>query len=459
MSDPSEVPGTSGPQQHAKASTVKIPGVRRMNRLPVLVAVGAMAVFLGVMTLALVQRTAITGDGSGTDSSGRRSAGDAAEALITGQPDGIISADTPAPAADGEATPVSTPAATTETPVEPDRPAEPDDRSRQYARRIADYEAERELQRMQLHDRMETDAWNSPTSLGLQGLEKTLAGRNGTPAPQQPPAAWGTTIPGISTPGPDGSVVVGGVEVGGPPSKPMNAAEALAAIRGVSGAGGDQSNQAGKQAFLASAGSAVNSDRLSGSIEDPLSPYELKQGSVIPGVLISGINSDLPGRIIGQVSRNVYDTATGRYLLIPQGTRIFGRYDSDVSFGQERVLVAWTRLIFPDGSAINIERMAGSDEAGAGGFQDRVNNHWFRTLKSALLISVIGAGVEKLTESRDEDDVADAIRSSFGETFSSVARQSVSRSLNVQPTIEIRPGYRFLIVVDKDMILKPWKQA
>jgi type IV secretion system protein TrbI len=164
----------------------------------------------------------------------------------------------------------------------------------------------------------------------------------------------------------------------------------------------------------------------------------------------------LPGRIIGQVSRNVYDSATGQYLLIPQGTKIFGRYDSDVSFGQQRVLVAWTRLVFPNGSAINIEGMAGTDQAGAGGFNDRVNNHWGRTIKSALLISVMGAGIENLTASKNSDDVAEAIRSSFGDTFSAVAKKSVERNLAVQPTLEIRPGYRFLIVVDKDMILKPY---
>jgi type IV secretion system protein TrbI len=251
------------------------------------------------------------------------------------------------------------------------------------------------------------------------------------------------------------SAAQAGVAVAG--AQPMTAGEALAAIKSNGVAVTDDPNGQGKKAaFLESAGALDTTDYLERVVQEPLSPYELKQGSVIPGILVTGINSDLPGRIIGQVSRNVYDSATGQYLLIPQGTKIFGRYDSDVSFGQQRVLVAWTRLVFPNGSAINIEGMAGTDQAGAGGFNDRVNKHWGRTIKSALLISVMGAGIENLTASKNSDDVADAIRSSFGDTFSTVAKKSVERNLAVQPTLEIRPGYRFLIVVDKDMILKPY---
>src|SRR5690606_38200477 len=121
---------------------------------------------------------------------------------------------------------------------------------------------------------------------------------------------------------------------------------------------------------------------------------ELKRGSVIPASLITGINSDLPGRIIAQVSQNVFDSATGHNLLIPQGAKLFGRYDSNISFGQRRVLVVWTDIVFPDGSTLQIAGMAGADAAGFSGFTDKVNNHYVRTFGSAVLVALIGAGTE-----------------------------------------------------------------
>lgn len=435
----------------------RAPGVRRLNRLPLIIGVSIALILLGLMTLALMNRTAIREGIDVASEESRRIAGDDASALTSGQPDGIISAEPidlgPSFAETVESSDAATPSAVRPTATPTASPTIEDDRRARLASRIAEYEDERLMQQMQLEDRLETDALNSNTRLALPGLDGAQNPRNGQgpTTNAQAVATAGVAFPGL--PGPQATPTASPQGTG----QPLTAGEALAAIQGSRTAEtGEASNEAAKAAFLEGAGRLDTSDYLQRSVQKPLSPYELKQGSVIPGVLVTGINSDLPGRIIGQVSRNVYDSTTGQYLLLPQGTKIFGRYDNDVAFGQQRVLVAWTRLVFPNGSSINIERMAGTDQAGAGGFTDRVNNHWGRTLSSALLISVIGAGVENLTDSGDSDDVADAIRDSFGDTFSSVATRSVERSLSVQPTLEIRPGYRFLIVVDKDMVLKPY---
>jgi type IV secretion system protein VirB10 len=187
------------------------------------------------------------------------------------------------------------------------------------------------------------------------------------------------------------------------------------------------------------------------------SPFELKRGSVIPATLITGINSDLPGRITAQVSQNVYDSATGHRLLVPQGTRLLGRYDSKVSFGQSRVLVVWTDIILPNGSTLQIGGMAGTDAQGYGGFSDKVDRKLLQTFGSAILIALIGAGTE-MAIPRDrnsfgmENSAEYAARRSFAETFGRMAERTISRNMDVQPTLEIRPGYKFNVLVDQDMV-------
>ena len=186
------------------------------------------------------------------------------------------------------------------------------------------------------------------------------------------------------------------------------------------------------------------------------SRYELKRGSVIPATMITGIISDLPGRITAQVSQHVYDSATGHFLLIPQGTKLFGRYDSKVSFGQSRVLVVWTDIIFPNGSTLQIGGMAGADSRGYSGFADKVNNHYLRTFGSAALVALIGTGIDMAVPESStlstQDTASDAARRNFAETFGRVAEQTITKSLNVQPTIRIRPGYKFNVLVDQDIV-------
>ncbi|MEO9340941.1 IncP-type conjugal transfer protein TrbI [Mesorhizobium sp. SB112] len=187
------------------------------------------------------------------------------------------------------------------------------------------------------------------------------------------------------------------------------------------------------------------------------SPYELKRGSVVPATLITGINSDLPGRITAQVSQNVYDSATGHRLLIPQGAKLFGRYDSRIAFGQNRVLVVWTDIIFPNGSTLQIGGMAGTDAEGYSGFRDKVDRKLLPTFGSAALIALIGTGIDMaIPQDRNRSGVSnnaeDASRRNFAETFGRVADRMIQRNLDVQPTLKIRPGYKFNVLVDQDIV-------
>lgn len=228
-----------------------------------------------------------------------------------------------------------------------------------------------------------------------------------------------------------------------------------AALRaGSAGQQADPNNQAAKTDFFNQ--SIADLGYLPNRVVPQQSRLELKRGSVIPATLVTGINSDLPGRITAQVSQNVYDSATGHRLLVPQGAKLFGRYDSNVSFGQNRVLVIWTDLIFPNGSTLQIGGMAGVDAQGYGGFRDQVDNKYLQTFGSAVLIALIGTGIDmafpESSTRATQDTASDAARRNFAESFGRIADRTISRNLNVQPTLTIRPGYRFTIIVEQDII-------
>ena len=195
--------------------------------------------------------------------------------------------------------------------------------------------------------------------------------------------------------------------------------------------------------------------RLDSSMEAPHTPYELRAGFVIPAVLISGINSDLPGQIMAQVSQDVYDTATGKHRLIPQGTRLVGTYDSQMAYGQNRVLVAWQRLVFPDGKALDIGSMPGSDATGYSGFKDKVNNHYLRIFGNALLMSGVIAGINSTQTNPNNDPFGTStntlVTQAIAQQMGRVAVEMIQKNLNISPTIAIRPGYRFNVMVVKDL--------
>jgi type IV secretion system protein VirB10 len=202
--------------------------------------------------------------------------------------------------------------------------------------------------------------------------------------------------------------------------------------------------------------------QLGEQVQAPRSPYELRAGFVIPATLISGINSDLPGQIVAQVSQDVSDTATGSHLLIPQGSRLVGSYSNDVAYGQERVLIAWQRIIFPDGKALDIGSMPGADAAGYSGFHDQVNNHYLRIFGSAFLMSGVTAGVTLSQDNDNNDDsnnqrASDALSEALGQQLGQVMVEMIRKNMNIAPTLEIRPGYRFNVIVTKDMTFsKPY---
>lgn len=201
---------------------------------------------------------------------------------------------------------------------------------------------------------------------------------------------------------------------------------------------------------------ATNSDYLQTSKQKPLSKYEIKAGWMIPATLITGINSDLAGEVLAQVNENIYDSATGNYLLIPQGTKLVGTYTNNVIYGQDRVLTAWTRLIFPNGDSLNLEGMGGTSADGYSGFSDQVNNHYLRIFGSAFLLSSITAGVALADNSGGEKETnADKAMTQAINQLSTVASEMIRKNMNIAPTIEIRPGYRFNIFVSKDMVLEP----
>ena len=188
-------------------------------------------------------------------------------------------------------------------------------------------------------------------------------------------------------------------------------------------------------------------------IAAPPSPYILQAGTVIPAALITGLRSDLPGQISAQVTSNVYDSPSGRYLLIPQGARLLGEYDSRIASGQSRLLLVWTRLILPDGRSIVLERAPGTDGTGASGLQDRVNYHWGRVFLAAGLATILNLGLESGAET--EDDVARAIREAAQDTIGRTGDEIVRQQLAVPPTLTIRPGFPVRVMVTRDLILEP----
>ena len=185
-----------------------------------------------------------------------------------------------------------------------------------------------------------------------------------------------------------------------------------------------------------------------------LSPYSLMSGTIISASLITGINSDLPGQALAQVTENVYDTVTGDYLLIPQGSRLIGRYDSEISQGQQRVLVVWDRIIRPDGSSVQIDNLGGTDKSGYAGLSDRVNWHTGKLLKGIGLATLLGVGTE-LAYGGADGSLAEAIRDSSQSNINQAGQKIIDQHLNIPPTITIRPGWPVRVIVGKDIILTP----
>lgn len=412
-------------------------GMRRLNRFPVIMVIVLSVVFLAIIFFGLAGRGLFFRNDPGLDRTTGTPASTYADQLKQGVTDGIIG--DPQQAQNFQPTPVekkqetaknpfdAQPARTVET--ERKRELEPEAvwRARLQREQEEQYLRERQRQRMA---RLQANAaaYDAPLALDRSKLEakSDVTADRSTSANAQNNASP-TSVSDLYS----------------------------AALRnGLGGQNVDPNGQTSKQSFF-------NVDikelgYLPNHVAPQQSPYELKRGSVIPATLISGINSDLPGRITAQVSQNVYDSAAGHYLLIPQGARLFGRYDSKVSFGQSRVLVVWTDIIFPNGSTLQIGGMAGTDAQGYSGFNDRVNNHYLKTFGSAVLIALIGTSIDMAVPQSStlatQDTASDAARRNFAETFGRVADRTIQRNMDVQPTLEIRPGYKFNVLVDQDIV-------
>ncbi|MFK4259231.1 IncP-type conjugal transfer protein TrbI [Agrobacterium tumefaciens] len=424
-----------GGAQNSQATS----GIKRVNRLPVIVVITLLVAFLGIIFYGLASRGLYFGKDSGPDTSSGNPASTYADQIKRGVSDGIIGE--PQQQTSFQPTPVETKQA--EEKAGDPFTRQPEQRQEQrrgqeleleevWRARLAREQQEqilREQQRQRMARMQARDsAYDSPLAIDRDKLD----GRS-----KNDESAKARTATTTATPY-------------GNPSDLY-----AAALRaGLGGQNVDPNGQSSKEDFF-------NTDLkdlgyLPNRVMPQQSRFELKRGSIIPATLISGINSDLPGRITAQVSQNVYDSATGHRLLIPQGTKLFGRYDSKVAFGQRRVLVVWSDIIFPNGSTLQIGGMAGTDAQGYGGFNDKVNNHYMKTFGSAVLIALIGTGIDMaIPESSTlatQDTASDAARRNFAETFGRVADRTIQRNMDVQPTLEIRPGYMFNVLVDQDII-------
>ena len=286
------------------------------------------------------------------------------------------------------------------------------------------------------------------------------------PAPQMPPGAGTPQISlaerealaarnsPISFGGNNSGIAAAAPAQINPLLQQMMAANAAAQAPG----GGPVSEQDQKLAFFEKNRAAAW--YVKGNLTPAISEYEVKAGAIIPGVMLTGIKSDLPGQVVGQVRENVYDTKTGQYLLIPQGTRIIGTYDSKIVYGQDRVMLVWSRIIFPNGESVDLESMGGVDNAGYSGLSDRTNNHTGKLITGILLGTVATAGATVAVGQTKTDTIT------FGQAAAQGAATNVAnavaditrKNLNIQPTIEIRPGWKFNVFVNKDLILKPYME-
>lgn len=225
---------------------------------------------------------------------------------------------------------------------------------------------------------------------------------------------------------------------------------------------------------IESQSSQSNSDSpyLGSELIKPESPYLLQATAIIPAVMISGLNSDISGQVSAQVRENVYDSVSGKYLLIPQGSRLVGQFSNQVAYGQDRLAVAWQRVIYPNGYSINLKGIIGSDVAGFNGFYDQVDNHYWRIFGSSFVMGVITAGMQYSQNNTNSNvqaggigftnpnpSVGQTVAGSLGQQMGQTGMMMTQKNLNIAPTIIVRQGYKFTIMLTADVILKPYQQG
>jgi type IV secretion system protein VirB10 len=419
-------------------------GVRRLNRVPIMIGVGGACLVAAAIGYTYHERTLQAAANAAQEAEHRPQPANGA-AILSGAPvDGeirpvVYRPPAPPPARQPDQQAGSLPsdhAGTAGVSGEDDAKKAREEAWRNYYAELAELEKDNLA--------AAKSAMTASTGLGSDN-GSSLAGTAATP------------MPAADTPG---------LASGAPAASGYSAASAAPPVYGTGVAGypilppaqTDAAAQREKQAFLGQPGTTGQSDYLQAIRQAPISSYEVKAGTVIPAVMIGGVNSDVPGTIVGQVAENVYDSATGRYLLIPQGAKLVGTYDNSVSQGQSRVVVVWNRMIYPDASSIDLGAMAGADQAGYGGFHDQVNTHLWGRLGNALLISIAAAGVQLSQpqavngQNYNSQQIAAA---ALGQQFGELGQEYARAGLAIPNTLKIRPGYRFVVMVTKDMVLQP----
>ncbi len=419
-------------------------GVRRLNRVPLFIVIGlTCAVLLLLVYTASMRSRSNMATGMGDDPANKGPvAGSAPPQLADAPAAGVIPPAVVGPTIDPTTGALTGPAAAgpPQQVVVNRRPPNP------YEQDWARYNQQRQ-QVASAREGAFMSALNAPTGVQLASQRSAT--------PDATAGGAGAATAGLD---PATLAALGGV--------PAGAAGAPGGSAAAAGGGFPQDNDAAfngqdaKRNFLAQRTRESNySPAMRTAV---LSPYEMKAGTVIPAVMIGGINSDLPGQILGQVSENVYDTKTGRYLLIPQGSKLVGTYDNSVTMGQSRVLVVWKRVIFPDASSLDLDMMPGADQGGYAGFHDQVNNHYGKIFGSALMLSLFSAGIQvsqpRNSSILENPDVGQTAAGAVGQQLGQVGTQLMQRNLRIQPTLQIRPGYRFNVTVTKDLIIQPWRR-
>jgi type IV secretion system protein VirB10 len=445
-------------------------GVRRVNNVPLYILGGAMATFLAIMASVAASRGQHPNQSPVKTPQKAGNATMFANAIVGDQKDGIVqAANPPAIPAPPESAAARQAALAIARPGNPDLPpAPPTSTQQQWAQ---------EQQMTQGGGRGPADDAARIRTMKLQQLDEAVRARSSLQvvAPRSAASSPVANASAGTEPASRNEVQARLAAVrqqieAAADDDPTGAYKARLQLQRVSQAAGESGGTLTQQPVQSGpprndlarfTGGQGDRWRLDAQPEAPRTPYELRAGFVIPAILISGINSELPGQIMAQVSQDVYDTPRSKWKLIPQGSRLVGAYSSDVAYGQARVLVAWQRIVFPDGKAMDIGAMPGADSAGYAGFNDRVNNHYWRTFSSAFLMSAVTAGIATSQQENTgygRPSFGSAMSEAVGQQLGQVTAQLIAKNLNIAPTLEIRPGYRFNVIVTKDMTFsKPYQ--
>ena len=457
-----QLPPPSDDPSHSPALLAPLPkrgpGVRRLNKVPVLIFVGGICLVVGA--IGYTYKVRLQASAAAMHEADRKPEGATGAAVLNGAPEtGEIQSAafrTPAPAHQAGAPGQPAQAESGPSDYGQQQQGQEDDPATQARKQawLTYYQQLAELQRSRMQ--AETDAMKADTSPGGAAAGSSGSGMPGASAggsigqpqgdgqgiPSQPQTVAAGIVPGAGGFG----YAPGGLGVGGgfpilPPAGP------------------DPSGAREKQSFTGQAGDLGQNDTLPATVRDPISPYLVTAGDVIPCVAQGGEDSDTPGQFVGRVSRNIYDSATGRFLLIPQNSKVIGTYDNVVTNGQTRIPTVITRIIFPDSSSIPIGAMPAADQAGFAGLHDQVDTHLWEKFGNALILAIGSAGIQLSQGTGQNTNGYNAQQigaAAMGQQFGELGEEYARSGLTIPNTLKIRNGYNFEIQVTKDIVLRPY---